>query len=179
MFEAARNRLTTLMLERLKQKESRSQGSAQLKLGGESESKRSAGVGDPILSLANYLTDFQEALSYEGDEYLHLYTRTRGSDMSYDETLKVVCCDASARLKLAHKEFQHVAAFSATIKPFNYFAQLSGFEEAELSCREYFSPFPRENRKILVIPQVSTKYSDRERNYDKIAEAIKRMTALK
>lgn len=181
MFEAARNRLTALMLERLKQKESRSQsGGAQLKLGGgESESKRSAGVGDPILSLANYLTDFQEALAYEGDEYLHLYTRTRGSDMSYDETLKVVCCDASARLKLAHKEFEHVAAFSATIKPFNYFAQLSGFEEAELSCREYFSPFPRENRKILVIPQVSTKYSDRERNYDKIAEAVKRMTALK
>lgn len=166
LFSDSQAKLSALMIRRLKQKDG-SSGS-----GG-------SGKGDPILNLANYLSDFKDALSYEGDEFLHLYSRDRKSDMSYDEVLKVVCCDASSKLKGAHQEFQHVAAFSATIKPFKYFAQLSGFEEAEVSYREYFSPFPKENRKLLVIPQVSTKYSDRERNYDKIAQAIVRLASLK
>ncbi len=140
-------------------------------------------IQDPIILLANYLSDFQEALSYEGEAYLHLYTKNRAYGKkdfgeSYDECLKVVCCDASDRLRLAHKEFAHVVAFSATIKPFEYFGKLCGFDEG-YSCREYFSPFPKENRKILVIPQVSTKFSDRERNYEKIAEAILRLTSRK
>jgi DNA excision repair protein ERCC-2 len=45
-----------------------------------------------------------------------------------------------------------------------------------MECR---SPFPVENRKVLVIPQVSTKYSDRARNYGKISDAIKRIVALR
>lgn len=186
MFEAALAKLTAVMVKRLAVRDTRQTPS----IPGFEQAMQSASpppvaekkgkvVQDPILSLFNYVSDFQDCLAYEGEEFLHLYTRERKRDMSYDETLKVVCCDASSRLKLAHKEFAHVAAFSATIKPFQYFAQLSGFEEAELSCREYFSPFPRENRKILVIPQVSTKYSDRERNYDKIAQAIARLTAVR
>lgn len=186
MFEAALAKLTAVMVKRLAVRDTRQTPSIpgfeqamQPASPPPAAEKKGKVVQDPILSLFNYVSDFQDCLAYEGEEFLHLYTRERKRDMSYDETLKVVCCDASSRLKLAHKEFAHVAAFSATIKPFQYFAQLSGFEEAELSCREYFSPFPRENRKILVIPQVSTKYSDRERNYDKIAQAIARLTAVR
>lgn len=186
MFEAALAKLTAVMVKRLAVRDTRQTSSIpgfeqamQPASPPPAAEKKGKVVQDPILSLFNYVSDFQDCLAYEGEEFLHLYTRERKRDMSYDETLKVVCCDASSRLKLAHKEFAHVAAFSATIKPFQYFAQLSGFEEAELSCREYFSPFPRENRKILVIPQVSTKYSDRERNYDKIAQAIARLTAVR
>ncbi|MDQ5967236.1 MAG: excision repair protein [Cyanobacteriota bacterium erpe_2018_sw_39hr_WHONDRS-SW48-000098_B_bin.30] len=187
MFEAALAKLTAVMVKRLAIRDTRNQPSIpgfdqamQAKSAPPAVAdKKGKVVQDPILALFNYVSDFQDCLAYEGDEFLHLYTRERKRDMSYDETLKVVCCDASSRLKLAHKEFAHVAAFSATIKPFQYFAQLSGFEPDELSCREYFSPFPRQNRKILVIPQVSTKYSDRERNYDKIAQAIARLTAVR
>src|SRR5262245_35622540 len=41
------------------------------------------------------------------------------------------------------------------------------------------SPFPPSNRKLLVIPQVSTKYADRPRNYPKVAQAIEKITAQK
>jgi len=134
---------------------------------------------DPLMAIVNYFNDFMDAVDYEGDEFFHLYTRNKMRDGSVDEALKVVCCDASAKLKLAHKEFEHVVAFSATIKPFDYFAQLSGLDDPELSRREYTSPFPREHRKLLIIPQVSTKYSDRERNFGKIAEGIARIVQVK
>ncbi|MBX9941572.1 MAG: ATP-dependent DNA helicase [Candidatus Obscuribacterales bacterium] len=205
LFDKIRAELTALMLERMKGKGNTSAtpvqslelskslkvSASKVSASADSSLSRNSGqpaaslrkIQDPIISLANYLSDFQEALSYEGEAYLHLYTKTRAfgnKDFgeSYDESLKVVCCDASDRLRLAHKEFAHVVAFSATIKPFEYFGKLCGFDEG-YSCREYFSPFPRENRKILVIPQVSTKYSDRERNYEKIAEAILRLTSRK
>jgi len=134
---------------------------------------------DSLLTLLNLITDFSDALGYEGDEFLHLYVRTKLQDGGVDESLKVVCCDASAKLKMAHKEFAHVVAFSATIKPFDYFSQLSGLHEDDLKTREYQSPFPGANRKLLIIPQVSTKYSDRARNYGKIAEAISKIVAVR
>lgn len=144
----------------------------------ETEKKTSKG-GDPLLGLVNYLNDFLEAVDYEGAEFFHLYTRDKQRDGTVDESLKVVCCDASAKLKLAHKEFNSVVAFSATIKPFAYFAQLSGFDSDQVICREYQSPFPREHRKFMVIPQISTKYADRQRNYGKIADAVARITAVR
>ncbi|MBU6453673.1 MAG: ATP-dependent DNA helicase [Cyanobacteria bacterium REEB67] len=134
---------------------------------------------DALLSLLNLITDFVEALGYEGDEFLHLYIRSKLPDGGIEESLRVVCCDASAKLKLAHREFAHVVAFSATIKPFDYFSQLSGLHEEDLKTREYLSPFPPENRKLLIIPQVSTKFSDRAKNYGKIAEAINRIVAVR
>jgi DNA excision repair protein ERCC-2 len=44
---------------------------------------------------------------------------------------------------------------------------------------EFLSPFPKERRKILIIPQISTRYSRRERNYGKIADTVHRIASLK
>jgi DNA excision repair protein ERCC-2 len=144
-----------------------------------SEGQAKGGKRDSLLALLNLVTDFTDAVAYEGDEFLHLYVRTKSQDGGMEESLKVVCCDASAKLKLAHKEFAHVVAFSATIKPFEYFSQLSGLHEDDLKTREYESPFPAANRKLLIIPQISTKFSDRSKNYGKIAEAISRIVAVR
>ncbi len=65
------------------------------------------------------------------------------------------------------------------MKPFDYYSKLSGIPSDELLTAEFQSPFPRENRKLLIIPQVSTKYSQRERNYGKIREAIERILTIK
>jgi len=157
-------------------------GGAGSNAGSSSGSGSGSGKGpkrDSLLTLLNLISDFSDALAYEGDEFLHLYVRTKLQDGGVEESLKVVCCDASAKLKLAHKEFGHVVAFSATIKPFDYFSQLSGLHEEDLKTREYESPFPGANRKLLIIPQVSTKFSDRARNYGKIAEAINRIVAVR
>jgi DNA excision repair protein ERCC-2 len=75
--------------------------------------------------------------------------------------------------------FRNVVAFSATLKPFEYYAKLSGFNADKLVMAEYASPFPKDNRKILLIPQVSTKYSERDANYAKIGDAIAKLVQVK
>jgi DNA excision repair protein ERCC-2 len=44
---------------------------------------------------------------------------------------------------------------------------------------EFPSPFPKGNRKLLIIPQISTRYSEREHNYPRISDAIRRIAALR
>ncbi len=176
LFEEALPALQDLMVRRIARK------AAEASSGDDKTSKNqgeSSSSSDPLMAIINYFNDFMDAVDYEGDEFFHLYTRNKMRDGTVDEALKVVCCDASAKLKLAHKEFEHVVAFSATIKPFDYFAQLSGLDDPELSRREYTSPFPPQHRKLLIIPQVSTKYSDRERNFGKIADGIARIVQVK
>ena len=91
--------------------------------------------------------------------------------------MKATCCDASALLKDCYKEYEQVVGFSATLKPFDYYVRLSGLNRERVRTAEFTSPFPKERRKILIIPQISTRYRNRERNYAKIAEAVQRMTA--
>ncbi|WII73534.1 ATP-dependent DNA helicase [Bdellovibrio sp. 22V] len=129
---------------------------------------------DPILRLSNLWTEFVSALTLSGEEFFQTYQRN-----NYAEMLKVTCCDASEHLKLAYKEFKNVVAFSATLKPFVYYQELLGFSKIETKQLEFPSPFAKENRKLLIIPQISTKFSDRTMNAKKIAETIERITQVK
>lgn len=129
---------------------------------------------DPILKMCGDWSDFTTALDFEGDNYFATY-----SENSFGATVKITCCDASEKLKVAHDAFSNVVAFSATLKPFEYYAKLSGFKSAKTTTMEFQTPFPKINRKLVVIPQVSTKYSDREKNYQKIAQAIMKITDVK
>src|SRR6185369_14538331 len=67
---------------------------------------------------------------------------------------------------------------SATLKPFDYYVRLSGLNPGTVRSAEFYSPFPKEQRKLLIIPQISSRYAQRERNYARIAEAVQRITAL-
>ena len=77
------------------------------------------------------------------------------------------------------KTLRSRAGFSATLKPFNYYVRLSGLDEEKVRTAEFESPFPSERRKLLIIPQISTRYSHREQNYVKIADAIQRIAVLR
>lgn len=94
-------------------------------------------------------------------------------------SLKVTCCDASELIRNRYQDYERVVAFSATLKPFDYYAQLTGLKGDNLKTSEFLSPYKKDHRKIILIPQVSTKYSERERNYSKIAETISRISLLK
>lgn len=142
---------------------------------------------DPVLALTGYWRAFYEALAQvfraqkaaektgEGvGAFSCLFERGRG-----DELLRVVCCDASRHLAESFQPFGRVVAFSATVRPFDFYARLSGFDLAALGTHAFPSPFPRANRKVLVIPQVSTKLKDRGRDAGKIADAIQRLIAVR
>jgi DNA excision repair protein ERCC-2 len=93
--------------------------------------------------------------------------------------VRITCCDASELLKPCFDSFERLVAFSATLKPFEYYSRLSGLASESLVTDEFQSPFDPRRRKLLLIPQVSTKFSDRARSAPKIAEAMARIAALK
>jgi DNA excision repair protein ERCC-2 len=132
---------------------------------------------DVILQLSFYWSEFTEALVYAGDPdarefFVTFHPHTTGG------VIKITCCDASAMLKGRYDEYEQTVGFSATLKPFDYYAKLSGLDPGMVRTAEFPSPFSKELRKLLIIPQVSTKYTDRDRNYPRIAEAIRKIAAL-
>lgn len=132
---------------------------------------------DVIMRLCFYWSEFTGALEYAADPEREEFFTTFHPHAA-GGTVKITCCDASAMLTDCYEEYEHAVGFSATLKPFDYYAKLSGLDPEALKTAEFPSPFLKENRKLLIIPQISTKYSDRERNYPRVADAIQRITAL-
>lgn len=130
--------------------------------------------GDPFIAVCREWSDFTQAIGQEGDQFFCTF-----SVDTYGINLRITCCDPSQHLASCLKEFEHTVAFSATLKPFDYYTQLCGFELEKTQTVEFASPFPKQNRKLIVIPQVSTRYSDRASNYEKIAQAIGRIITLR
>lgn len=133
---------------------------------------------DMVLRLCFYWSEFTEALQYAGDPDRQEFFTTFHPHPT-GGTVKITCCDASAMLEDCYGGYEQVVGFSATLKPFDYYVRLSGLDAAKVRTAEFASPFPKERRKLLIIPQVSTKYSQREGNYARIADAVRRITALR
>lgn len=133
---------------------------------------------DVILRLCYYWAEFTETLEFVGDSDRQEFFTTYHHH-STGGTVKITCCDASAMLKECYKEYDQIVGFSATLKPFDYYVRLSGLDSAKVKTAEFESPFPSDRRKLLIIPQISTRYSHRERNFHKIADAVQRIAALR
>ncbi len=132
--------------------------------------------GDAVMKLCFYWSEFTEALEHVNNPLVEEFFTTFHPHPA-GGIVKITCCDASSMLKDSYDAYEQVVGFSATLKPFEYYARLSGLDAATVKTAEFGSPFPKEHRKLLVIPQISTKYSDRERNYGRISDAIARIAA--
>lgn len=135
---------------------------------------------DVVLRLANYWSEFTAALEFVSEPRTARpeFFTTFHSHPPHG-TVRITCCDASEFLKASYDDYEHVVAFSATLKPFDYYAKLSGLDPQGVGTAEFASPFPKARRKLLIIPQISTKYGDRDRNYPKIAEGISRIAGVR
>lgn len=129
---------------------------------------------DPVLRLSFYWSEFTAALEFVSAGRPEFFTTFHPSP----PTVKITCCDASEMLKDRWADFEQAVGFSATLKPFEYYRRLSGLPE-DLRTAEFLSPFPPERRKLLIIPQLSSKYSERARDYPRVAEAAARIAALR
>ncbi len=147
---------------------------AQELLRGYLESDLGLKTGDPVLKFCNLISDFVSAAQSTGPEFLLTVT-----PLGEQSRLRITCCDASKHLAERYEEFANVVAFSATVKPFDFHLKTLGLDPQSASTAEFHSPFPPENRKLLIIPQVSTKMRDRGSNYGKIREIIEKVVRLK
>ena len=99
-----------------------------------------------------------------GDEFSYLYQHA-----PEDAVFKVLCKDAARFLHERLSGFHSVIAMSATLTPFAFYQDVLGFPPERTFSAEFPSPFPVENRRILVIPEVTTTYRERQREAPRIA----------
>lgn len=133
---------------------------------------------DPVLKLVFYWSEFTDVLKQIIEVKRPEFFFTYHPDVS-GGSVKITCCDAGEMLKEKYEHYEQVVLFSATLKPFDYYLSLSGLKDLKVQTSEFSSPFKKENRKVMIIPQISTKYSERERNYQKIAESIQKIASVK
>lgn len=130
---------------------------------------------DPMLKWSHLWSEFLQSLELKGPAFFQSVQK----DAQHEDILKITCCDASEHLAKTYKEFHNVVAFSATLKPFEYYQSLMGLTDETTKCVEFLSPFPADNRKLLVIPQISTLRRNREFSAPRIADVISRVVRLK
>jgi len=123
---------------------------------------------DPLLKFLNEFIWFAKTAQL-GEGMAYLYDNQR-------RILKALCLDPGLRLKDTMASFHSVIAMSATLAPNEFFAEMLGFYD-RASNVNLLNPFPAENRKIRIIPEVSTLYKFRARFVPKIAEVIDRIYA--
>jgi DNA excision repair protein ERCC-2 len=123
--------------------------------------------GDPIQDFYYSLQRFCDILALGGDEFSYLYQHHPD-----DAAFKVLCKDAARFLHERLTGFHSVVAMSATLTPFAFYQDVLGFPPERTFTAEFPSPFPAENRQILVIPEVATTYRERQRDAPKVAHII-------
>ena len=105
---------------------------------------------------------------YEGySEHLTCYAEKRGEDFVF----RIYCPNPAPLLSESLKEVKGHVLFSATLSPIEYYMNAIEGEEG----KPYLllpSPFPPDNFKIIVTPNVSTRYKDREKSYDEVARYL-------
>ncbi len=92
---------------------------------------------------------------------------------------EIHCLDASAFTAQKFDDFESVVAFSATLKPLEFYRNEIGLTREIDQAIEWPSPFDVRHQKTIVIPQVSTMWRNRSQNYEKIAEAVLRIVSLR
>jgi DNA excision repair protein ERCC-2 len=133
---------------------------------------RIADEDDPVIDFYFRLVKLANMLTESGDEFAHLIERTKEG-----LKLKVFCKDPSRFLGETIGSAHSVIAMSATLEPFEFYQRMLGFPRERTAELKLSSPFPRENRKILVINGVDTTYKSRASHYGKIAELIAGMSS--
>lgn len=94
-----------------------------------------------------------------------------GEKIGKDYILKLFCLNPSQMIKSCIERNITTVFFSATLSPMGYFKKLLGGKEDSYSLR-LPSPFPPENRKLIIKTDVDTRYRYREGSYEKVVRYI-------
>ncbi|MFA6460875.1 MAG: ATP-dependent DNA helicase [Candidatus Woesearchaeota archaeon] len=115
------------------------------------------------------IVGFLENWRGEDEGYLR-YVSLRNSRYGEITSLHYSCLDPSLVTSTIFKRVHAAVVMSGTLKPAFMYKDVLGIGERAV-MKEYFSPFPSENKLSLIIPETTTKYTARnELMYQKIAE---------
>jgi DNA excision repair protein ERCC-2 len=121
---------------------------------------------DPLESVYFTIRRFIQVAKFESDSFVPIFDAEKGG------VLKIQCCDPSEQLGRQINSFHSVIGMSATLDPLPYYQKVLGFAEDQTELLSLDSPFSSSNRKMIIIPNISTKYKDRKNNYPQFAQII-------
>ena len=107
------------------------------------------------------------------DRFL-LYVNKKKDDL----ILKIYCLDASRFLAATASRVNSTIFFSATLSPLDYYLNVLGGDKNSSSAI-LESPFPKENLKLLIAPKISTRYVNRSKSYNDVADYLKTFVSAK
>jgi DNA excision repair protein ERCC-2 len=123
---------------------------------------------DPFVRLYfDFLRFLNGIVLSHSDTFSHCIERRRDGDW-----LRVLCKDPSRYLGEVINRCHGVIGLSATLSPPDLYRDLLGFEAARTATLSLPSPFPAENRRIVIDAAVATTYRERPANYPRIAERL-------
>ena len=131
---------------------------------------------DPLLELADRLARLADLLSPAEREliaFVATHAAPRGKGVG------VVCVDPSRRLEAHHRRAAGVVAMSATLTPLPYFSEVLGLSRLDPLLTSAPSPFPAENRRVLVVPTLSTTLREREASAPALARLLEQVVAVR
>lgn len=126
---------------------------------------RSFRADDPFVGLYFELLRFLEVLEVARDAAFSLYVERRREDAR----LCILCKDPSRFLGRIFAAAHATIGLSATLSPLEFYRDLLGLDRERTMSLTLPSPFPRENRRVVIDPSVATAYRQRSENYGPIA----------
>jgi DNA excision repair protein ERCC-2 len=124
---------------------------------------------DPIQNFYFQLRHFIYVVEQIDDRFVVLYRADKNG------ALQIQCCDPSLYLRRILDSFHNVIAMSATIEPLHFYRTALGFHDDRSRSISLDSPFMNKNRKIIIVPETSTRYKHRSFYYPRYAEIIKQV----
>jgi len=124
---------------------------------------------DLFSDIGRILSRMRSTLDRAGDETVFIY-RAQGS--RNPPGIMLLCRDPAPVLRPIFDELFATVIMSATLKPMDFYASVLGLSEERAFLAEYESPFPPENRRVLVVADVSTEYRKREKYASAIAAHV-------
>ena len=97
---------------------------------------------------------------------------SQAHDLSDPAGLKLLNRDAARILAPMFKDLGGAVCMSATLSPPDFYERVLGIDPEALDRVDHPSPFPPENRRVLVCPEVSTEYRHRDRDRERTAALV-------
>jgi DNA excision repair protein ERCC-2 len=126
---------------------------------------------DPIVNLHFDWQRFIAVLSLFGPGFTCVVEQRGGG-----ARLAIICLDPARPLAPVFDAAASTTLLSATLSPAEVIRRTLGLEAERTRAISLPPPFPRENRKIMILPQVRTAFAHREKNYGRIAGLIAEMS---
>ncbi len=133
---------------------------------------------DPWIETARAVNRMRAALDRAGPETVAVWRRGAsrqarlfggGGDAA---GVDLLCRDPSGILGPAFAAMAASVSMSATLEPLDFYEAMTGLPADRVERLVRPSPFPPENRRVLVVPSVSTEYRRRERDREATAAIL-------